>query len=189
MDDRLLVVGLEEPEFQALRQRLPAPAVWYEMLPRLLLRAGALHVESPRADGRFLPVSKVVFHGIFEDDLPFLSALALWGGPCFPRARGLMDARLRLPCLVRALEVTRFGGLARGYADRGTVFEAAEDSVAKWGEWHCGEDKERFTGAWAARVPTLFEEFVAGAAVRVQLVGERAWQFRLGGDDWKRSIH
>jgi glutathione synthase/RimK-type ligase-like ATP-grasp enzyme len=25
--------------------------------------------------------------------------------------------------------------------------------------------------------------------VRVQVIGERAWQFRLGGPDWKKSIH
>ena len=28
-----------------------------------------------------------------------------------------------------------------------------------------------------------------GAAVRVQVIGEAAWQIRLGGDDWKQSIH
>src|SRR5207248_1649057 len=79
--------------------------------------------------------------------------------------------------------------LARGWADRGTAFEADVETVAKWGEWHCGENKAKFTGAWTAEVPTLFEPFVTGAAVRVQVVGGRAWQFRLGGDDWKKSIH
>jgi hypothetical protein len=187
--DSLLIVGLDEPEYQALRARVPGPVAWHETLPRLRLWRGQLEVESVKSEGRFLPVARVIFHGIFEDDLPFLSALALWGGPCFPRARGMMDCRLRLPCLVRALRVTRFGTLARGYADRDTVFESEAEAVAKWGEWHCGEDKERFRGPWKAEVPTLFEEFVAGEAVRVQLIGGGAWQFRLGGDDWKKSIH
>src|SRR5437764_9893687 len=187
--DRLLIVGLDEPEVVALRERLSGPIVQAEMLPRLQLRRGRLFVESPDADGRFLAVSRVVFHGIFEDDLPFLTALALWGGPCFPQARGMMDCRLRLPCLVRALKVTRFGSLARGFADRGTEFVADTEMVAKWGEWHCGENKERFTGRRSAEVPTLFEPFIDGEAVRIQLIGARAWQTRLGGDDWKRSIH
>jgi hypothetical protein len=189
MAERLLIVGLDEPEAQTVRERVALPVVWYELLSRIRVRAGVLGVESPRADGRFLAVSRAVYHGIFEDDLPLLSALALWGGPCFPRARGMMDCRLRLPCLVRALGVTRFGGLGRGYADRGLEGRAPVDSVAKWGEWHCGENKARFRGEWVAEVPTLFEEFVAGEAVRVQLVGDQAWQFRLGGDDWKKSIH
>jgi hypothetical protein len=90
---------------------------------------------------------------------------------------------------VRALEATRFGGLARGFADRGSTFTAEGELVAKWGEWHCGENKERFSGPRIAEVPTLFERFVEGEAVRVQVIGERAWQFRLGGGDWKKSIH
>src|SRR5262245_64867423 len=101
----------------------------------------------------------------------------------------MMDCRPRLPCLVRAMEVTRFGSIPRGYADRGTIVESEGDTVAKWGEWHCGENKERFRGAWAAGAPTLFEAFVDGEAVRVQLIGARAWQFRLGGEGWKKSIH
>jgi hypothetical protein len=64
--ERLLIVGLDEPEYLAIREKVALPTTWSEMLPRLQLRRGLLHVESPRADGRFLPVSRVVFHGIFE---------------------------------------------------------------------------------------------------------------------------
>jgi hypothetical protein len=187
--ERLLVIGLDEPELRELKSRLAVPVVGFEMLPRLRLWAGQLSVESPRTDGRFLPVSAVVFHGIFEEDLPALAALALWGGPCFPGARRMMDCRFRIPCLVRSLSVSRFGGLQRGYADRGTEFPAEGVTVAKWGEWHCGEDKNRFEGTWPAREPTLFEQFADGQAVRIQVIGERVWQFRLGGPDWKKSIH
>jgi hypothetical protein len=187
--ERLLLVGLEEPEVEALRPRVPMKLTVCEMLPRLHLWQGQLSVESPRVPLHYLPVSHVIFHGIFEDDLPFLSALALWGGPCFPRARGMVDCRLRLPCLLRALEVTRFGELTRGFVSPGATFEAASDCVAKWGEWHCGENKERFSGPWTAAEPTLLERFIEGEAVRIQIIGESAWQTRLGGDDWKRSIH
>jgi hypothetical protein len=158
-------------------------------VPRLRLDRGRLFVERSEAFESFVPVSRVVVHGIFEDDLPFLTALALWGGPCLPNAHGMMDCRQRIPCLVRALQATRFGSLPRGYADRGTVVETTEDTVAKWGEWHCGENKEKFRGGWTSEVPTLFEPFLAGAAVRVHLMGERAWQIRLCGDDWKKSLH
>jgi hypothetical protein len=189
MTNRLLLIGHDEPEAEAIRQRVDVPVVHFEMLPRLLLHQGRLHVEHPNADGRFLPVAQVVFHGIFEDDLPALAALALWGGPCFPGARGMMDCRLRLPCLVRALRVTWFGSLPRGYADRGSAYAAESETVAKWGEWHCGENKERFTGRRLAEVPTMFEPFVEGEAVRIQTIGDQVWQFRLGGEDWKKSIH
>jgi hypothetical protein len=186
---RVLIIGHDQPEADALRSRIEAPVVCHEMLPRIRLWQGQLAVESPERDEHYLRVSHVVFHGIFENDLPMLSALALWGGPCFPSARGMMDCRLRLPCLVRALEATRFGRMARGFADRGTTFALESDCVAKWGEWHCGENKERFNGTWTASEPTLFEAFVPGESVRIQLIGEQAWQYRLGGKDWRRSIH
>src|SRR5581483_6579835 len=103
--DRLLIVGLDEPEYLDLRKRVERPAVYSDLLPRIRLDPGRLLVEKPGTFDAFVPVGRVLFHGIFEDDLPFLTALALWGGPCLPNARGMMDCRLRLPCLVRALEV------------------------------------------------------------------------------------
>lgn len=189
--ERLLIVGLDEPEVLDLQSRLAFPSVCFELLPRIRLDGGRLLVEKPNAFEAFRPVSRVIFHGIFEDDLPFLSALALWGGPCLPNARGMMDCRLRIPCLVRALEVTRFGSMRRGDADRGTTVESEADTVAKWGEWHCGENKERFRGAWRCDQPTLVEPFIQGEAVRVHLMGERSWQIRLTGEagGWKKSLH
>jgi len=90
---------------------------------------------------------------------------------------------------VRALAVTRFEAMRRGYADRGTPVDCAADTVAKWGEWHCGENKEKFRGSRRCDVPTLLEPFIAGEAVRVHVMGERAWQIRLTGEDWKKSLH
>jgi hypothetical protein len=185
----LLLVGLDQPEIVELKGRLGRPVLAFETLPRIRVDRGRLLVEHPRIMNHFVQVERVAYHAIFGDDFDFLAALALWGGPCLPGARGMMDLRLRLPGLVRALEVTRFGGIARGYADRGTVVAAEGPTVAKWGNWHCGEDKARFDDSRAADEPTLFEEFVEGEAVRVVLVGEHAWQVRMAGEGWLKSIH
>ncbi len=187
----LLLVGLDELETTELRRRLDRPVLAFETLPRIRVDRGRLLVEHPNFMNHFVAVERVAFHAIFEDDFDFLTALALWGGPCLPGARGMMDLRLRLPGLIRALAVTRFGDLARGYADRGTTVTTDGDGplVAKWGNWHCGEDKARFDGSWTASVPTLFEEFVEGEAVRIVLVGDRSWQVRMAGEGWLRSIH
>jgi hypothetical protein len=186
--EAILLVGLDEPETTELRSRLDRPVLAFESLPRIRVDRGRLLVEHPHAMNHFVPVDRVVFHAIFEEDFDFLSALALWEGPCLPGARGMMDLRHRLPRLVRALSVTSFGKTPRGYADRGTTVVAESEQVAKWGNWHCGEDKARFSGPWIADQPTLFEEYVAGEAVRIVLVGERAWQVRMAGDGWLKSI-
>lgn len=191
MTDRLLLVGLDDPEVDALRPRLPDDLglVAWPVVPPFRLVEGALEVESARVVGRWLPVTRVVFHGVFERDLDLITALALWRGPCLPDALALLDLRQRIPALARALRATRFGALPRGLALPPGPYAAARPSVAKWGVWHCGEDKARFEGAFTPPEPSLVEPFVEGEAVRVAVIGARAWQVRLAGDGWLRSIH
>lgn len=187
--ERLLIVGLDRPEIEELKPRIDLPMIAWPTLPRIKVEAGQLFAERVGAAGAFLPVTRVVYHGIFGDDFDALTALALWAGPCLPNAVGMMDCRLRLPCLARALRVSRFNKMLRGFGDRGTRVAAAGEGVAKWGNWHCGENKERFTGAWTCTEPTVIEQFVAGRAVRIMIVGDRHWQIGLTGDDWRKSIH
>jgi hypothetical protein len=187
MTDYVLIVGLDEAESAAIQERLEQPAIAHVVLPKIMIKDGQLWAESDRGP-RLLPISSVIYHGIYEDDLDFISALALWAGPCLPNPRAMMDCRLKLPCLVRALDYTRFGD-RRGYAAPYVRFDSDIEQVAKWGNWHCGENKERFTGMWTAEQPSIVEPFIHGQAVRVVVIGERAWQIRLEGDDWLKSIH
>src|SRR4051812_23881274 len=62
--DRLLVVGLDEAEYLDLKRQLTIPVVYSELLPRIQIDRGQLLVEKPNTFGAFLPVSKVIFHGI-----------------------------------------------------------------------------------------------------------------------------
>jgi hypothetical protein len=187
MTTRVCLVGLDEPEHAAITARLRVPVLVHETLPKILVQDGRLLVEAHR--GGYLAVARMVFHAIFEDDVDFLAALALWGGPCLPGALGMMDCRLRLPGLVRALRHTRFGAPPRGYAAPGAAFQAPGEWVAKWGNWHCGENKARFTGEWTSADPCLIEPFFAGQAVRVLVIGDRHWQIRLEGAGWLKSLH
>ncbi len=188
MTKHVCIIGLDPPEYAQIEARLDVPVIAHETLPGIVVDAGQLWVESNRGP-RLIPVSKIVFHSIFENDLDFIAGLALWDGPCLPRARGMLDCRLKFPCLVRALEHTRFGQPARGYAAPWMRFEADNERVAKWGNWHCGENKERFTGTWKGEYPSIIEDFLHGQAVRVVIIGKQAWQIRLEGDDWLKSIH
>jgi len=188
MTPRLCLIGLDEPQSSILKARIAAPMSIHETLPRIVVRDGELFVES--ASGfSLVPVSKVVYHGIFEDDHDLIAALAMWGGPTLPNARAMMDCRLKLPCLVRALQFTNYGLPLRGFASTGIEYATSVERVAKWGNWHCGENKERFTEQWTARESAIVEPFLQGDAVRVLILGDRHWQIRLEGDGWLKSIH
>jgi len=186
--ERVCIIGLEDEQVEELRARLEAPIIGHVSLPRILVEDGMLFVERRNGAG-FLPVSHVIFHSIYADDADFIAGLALWGGPCLPNARAMMDCRLKLPCLVRALALTRFGALARGFLWPGATFTTVTPHVAKWGNWHCGENKARFERIWQSDEACLIEPFVEGESVRLAVIGDRFWQIRLTGSDWRKSIH
>lgn len=188
MEPRPCVIGLDDPEIRDLQARLGTPLLAFETLPRIFVSDGQLFVESA-SRFRLLPVSAVVFHGIFGDDLDLLAGLALWNGPCLPAARAMLDCRLKFPCLVRALELTQFAAPRRGFISAGLETEFAAEQVAKWGNWHCGENKARIQGTWRADNAAIVEPFLPGDAVRVVVIGDQAWQIKLAGDDWLKSIH
>lgn len=188
MSQRVCLIGLDEPQNRWFQARIERPVVMYETLPRILVQDGQLLVEASSGFG-MTSIDKVVFHGIFEEDHDLIAGLALWGGPCLPNARAMMDCRLKLPCLVRALQYTQFGAPARGFASSGVACSSETPRVAKWGNWHCGENKRQFTGAWQPEESAIVEPFLDGDAVRVVVIGDQFWQIKLEGDDWLKSIH
>jgi hypothetical protein len=188
LDTRICIVGLDAPEHEQIRSRAFVRMVAHETIPKIIVKDGQLLVESKKGNW-FVAIDKVVFHGIFEDDFDFIAGLALWGGPCLPNARAMMDCRLRLPCLVRALEFTAFAPPIRSYVAPGVQYDWMSERVAKWGNWHCGENKDRFTGEWRSENASVIEPFLEGTAVRVAVIGDKHWQIRLEGDTWLKSIH
>lgn len=189
MRDYTLIVGLDEPEANAIADGLDGWSIAHVVLPKIIVRDGELWAETGQGV-RMARISKVIFHGIYEDDLDFLTGLAIWGGNCLPNPRGMMDCRLKLPCLVRALSYTRFGEPLRGFASANAYYDASGiERVAKWGNWHCGENKVRFGDNWQGENASIVEHFITGQAVRVAIIGDHAWQIKLDGDDWLKSIH
>lgn len=185
---RVCIIGLDEPEYSQIRRRFDVPIIADEILPQMMVKDGQLLIQPHNRFG-LVSVSKVVFHGIFEDDLDFITGLALWNGPCLPNAHAMLDCRLKLPCLARALKYTRFGAPLRGYAGPGTVFDTETEQVAKWGNWHCGENKVRFSGSWRSEQASVIEPFLHGQSVRVVIIGDKSWQIKLEGENWLKSIH
>jgi len=187
MKERLCLIGLDQAEYEIIRDAYNGPIMWLESVPKIVVSGEKLFVESNKGLGMLL-VDKVVYHGIYDDDFDFLSGLAMWDGKCFPNPYAMMNCRLKLPCLVRALRASNFAS-KRGYISKDTALETSSIKVAKWGNWHCGENKEKFTGTWMSQHSSIIEPFFEGEAVRIILIGEQAWQIKLEGEDWLKSIH
>lgn len=183
-----LVVGLDDTESQQIRERLDTPTLTHVVIPKIRVMDGELYAETGRGT-QMASISSVIYHGIYENDLDFITGLGFWGGACLPNPRGMMDLRLKLPGLLRALEHTRFG-YRRGFVSAHTMIPAQEtEHVAKWGNWHCGENKERFMDGWSGDEASIIEPFFDGEAVRIIIIGDKHWQIKLEGDSWLKSIH
>lgn len=187
MKKRIAIIGLDPPEYEVIRKNYFGPLVYHPLLPKIKVQEGKLLVERNSGYG-MLSVDKVVFHGIFEDDFDFIGGLALWGGPCYPNAFSMMNCRMKLPCLVRALQFSRFND-QRGYLAKGLTMRTDKELVAKWGNWHCGENKHRFQDQWQSTESAIIEPFFEGEAVRVIIIGKKHWQIKLEGTTWLKSIH
>jgi hypothetical protein len=187
--ERLLLIGLEEQEILHIKQVVSCLVVAYDMLPNIKLVENKLWVESTQTPDKYLEVHKVIYHGIFDHDFDFITLLALWGGACLPNAQGMLDFRLRHAGLARAVQVSNFGKLPRGMSLKPQTWVTEKDTVAKWSNWHCGENKHRFIGEWQSTEATVYEPFIVGEAVRIMIIGEQFWQIRLTGEDWLKSIH
>src|SRR5262245_10944232 len=105
--ERVCLVGLEDFQVAEIRQQSQLAVMAHDVVPRIMAKDGQLFVQPPNRM-QLVSVSRVVFHGIFEDDFDFITGLALWGGPCLPNAQAMMDCRLKLPCLARAMKHSRF---------------------------------------------------------------------------------
>lgn len=184
----IMLVGLEESESTTIREIMDVPMITHLIIPKIRVTDGELWAETGRGS-QMVAISALLYHGIYENDLDFITGLAFWGGHCLPNPIGMMDLRLKLPGLVRALKHTRFG-MARGFASANTRIPAEGlERVAKWGNWHCGENKERFSESWQGDSTSVIEAFLNGQAVRVVIIGDHHWQIKLEGDDWLKSIH
>lgn len=184
----LCLIGLERHLSQKISFEYKGAILIHDMLPKYILSPkNDLYIERSNGVG-FLKVDIVVYHGIFENDFDFLTALSFWNGPCFPNPLGMLNCRLKLPCLSRALRVTNFGA-QRGMIPAGETINSKEAIVAKWGNWHCGENKAQVIGKWSSAETSVLEPYFSGNAVRIVIIGDDYLQIQMDGDDWLKSIH
>src|SRR5579862_2370558 len=94
MEKPVCIVGLDEPEYSEIRQRVTRPVIAHDTLPKIAVIDGELLVQVPNRL-TMIPVAKLVYHAIFDDDMDFLTGLALWNGPTLPNAQAMMDCRLK----------------------------------------------------------------------------------------------
>lgn len=174
MNPRPCIIGLDEPQNDELKRRMTERALFHETLPKMFVRDGELFVESSSGYG-VVPVSRVVFHGIFEDDHDFIAGLALWGGPCLPNAQAMIDCRLSCHVWCVPFDSPPMAN-RRTAISLGLEYPTTVEWVAKWGIGTAARTKndsrrrgflrspqnalQELTRSWADRPACLTTELV-----------------------------
>ncbi|TWT60874.1 hypothetical protein [Rubinisphaera italica] len=94
MTESICLIGFDEQENDHFKNKIDAHIIAHVTLPSYHVFNGEFFVDRESRSWQ-VPVDRVVYHGIFEDDFDLLIALSLWGGPCFPNPRGMLDCRLK----------------------------------------------------------------------------------------------
>jgi hypothetical protein len=187
MKQRICIIGLEPSLATEIKKNYFGPVIYHELIPKFVVNQGKLYIEKNNGVG-MLSVDKVIFHGIFENDFDLITGLSIWDGPCYPNAHAMMNCRLKLPCLARALKFSKFNS-SRGLISPQTSINVKQLTVAKWGNWHCGENKAKFDQGWESPEAAIIEPFFEGESVRIVSIGSTNLQIKLEGQDWLKSIH
>jgi hypothetical protein len=72
MQDYIAIVGLDESESQTISERLSLPTLCHVTLPEIMVKDGVLLMEN-KGRPKYVPVSKVIYHAIYENDLDFIT--------------------------------------------------------------------------------------------------------------------
>lgn len=185
--NRIALIGIENAEYQEIKKNYDGHIIWHEFIPKIYVNDGILYMEKQNGIG-MLPIDKVVYYGIYENDFDFITGLAIWNGDCYPNPLAMLECRLKIPCLIKAMSLTNFPHL-RGFVSANTEINSQSLQVAKWGNWHCGENKELIQNQWTSQYSSSLEPFFDGDAVRIMNIGDYYWQIKLEGKDWLKSIH
>ena len=186
------LIGLEREEITELKSRCDARFIGFEMMPKVQLRDHQLYLAQTV---RHVGLERIGREG----HLPrHLRGRLAWprGTRSLGRAMSTEhDCHARLPPAChwprpRAPGIAVLCPCPVRTPTSGRPSTPKTPSVAKWGLLgNRGEGKERFAEEWQKKESTLIEPFLAGDAVRVTAIGDTLFQLRLGGDDWKKSIH
>ena len=185
----LVSIGLEPHVVDAIKQEV-GHIVVHDVLPRAFSRGGQAFVESPSIWGKYLRPRGVLYYCYFENPGVVRKALALAETPTFPDVRKTLPHDDKALSLIAAIEADPGPSVPRGFvpADEEIPIPEGETLVGKWGEWHCGEGKERFQNVAKTPEPAVLEPFVHGESHRILIVGERAWQLHYESEDWRKNV-
>ncbi len=190
----IISIGLEPHIVEAIKAKV-GHIVAHDTLPRGYTHNGQVFIESPVISRKYLAPRAVLYYCYFEDPQTIRRALALSNTPTFPDVRKTILHDDKALSLIQAVSADPGPKLPRGFIDDSETIHDVETTVAKWGEWHCGEGKKLCQeGELSVPEPSVLEPFVDGESIRVLRVGNihvgsSYWQLHYESDDWRKNVN
>jgi hypothetical protein len=74
--NRIALVGIEQEEYDSIKAQYSGHIIWHQSIPKIVVKDTVLYMEKSNGIG-MLPVDKVVYYGIYDNDFDFIAGLAI----------------------------------------------------------------------------------------------------------------
>jgi hypothetical protein len=188
MKNPLISIGLDNHIVETIKNEV-GHIVNYQYLPDIFSVNGDSFVHS-QFGSHYLCPRGVLFYCYFDSPAIQRRALALSNTPTFPNVKSTILHDDKAISLISALSADPVkNNLDRGFINKNTDIGITCQTVAKWGEWHCGQGKAVFNNVANVPEQSILEPFIEGESHRILIVGDSVWQIRYDSDDWRKNVN
>jgi hypothetical protein len=166
------------------------------VVPKVYASEGKSYLESQQTPGRYLQPECVLWYGYFPDSTYARKALAISNTPTFPSIRRAFPWDDKMTAVIMAQEadhpVNRGFHPPLGLGEFYPCPSWAPNTVLKWGNSHCGENKQLLVTVGEpiedGTHNLLSEPYVDGESYRVLVVGQYVSYLRYTSSDWRKNV-
>lgn len=194
MDVPAYAIGLPEEWVAEIKERAGVRYIAHsEVVPNSVAVDGYVLLGSQQTIGRWLRPNIVLWYGYFPASRFARTAIAISNTPSFPDIRKTLPWDDKTMAVIMAQDADE--PVDRGLAQGPMQGPWSANTVLKWGDSHCGENKQLMpTGKEqlderAGNSDILSEPFIEGESHRILIVGYHMSQLVYESNDWRKNVN
>jgi hypothetical protein len=182
----LVSIGLDPHIVEAIKTKV-GNIIDYQYLPDIYSVNGLTYVQS-KSGVHYIQPRGILYYCYFDNAGSKRRALALSDTNTFPNIRRTILHDDKALSLIAARNVDPGEDIPRGFSN-GHLISVDTTTVAKFGEWHCGDGKKLCEGKVDVSEPSILEPFIEGESHRILVVGYSTWQIHYESKDWRKNVN
>ncbi len=193
----VVAIGLDDDVVATIGSLAGVKIKAYQAVPKMYAHDGQVFIEDDRIMDAYFSPTLVLWYSYYEDKMRWRWPLAMSNTWSFPDVRRtiLWDDKMQSVLLASLADPIHVKDRpSRGFYPEGAPLDISKlppDTVLKWGNSHCGENKILTSGDCqdTPKGPVLAEPFLGGRSYRILTVGKYVSQLEYLSDDWRKNVN